>query len=73
MTSRWEEAYVATSVLLGVSLEDALSTLDDAGIVRAGQIMRSLRSTSRTVRAKRIAGAVAEIARDLDDARLTWR
>ncbi len=73
MTARWEEAYVATSALLGAPLEDTLSTLDDAGLMHAGEIMRSLRSTSRAARAKRLAGAIAEIARDLDDARLTWR
>jgi hypothetical protein len=73
MTSRWEESYVATSALLGATIEETLSTLDDAGVVHAAQIMRSLRSTSRDVRAKRMAGAIAEIARDLDDSRLTWR
>jgi hypothetical protein len=73
MTARWEEAYVATSALLGGSLEQALATLDDAGVMHAGEIMRSLRSTSRAARAKRLAGAIAEIARDLDEARLTWR
>jgi hypothetical protein len=73
MTARWEESYVATSVLLGVSLEQTVTTLDDAGVMHAGQIMRALRSTSRAARAKRLAGAIAEIARDLEDARLTWR
>ena len=73
MIARWEEAYVATSTLLGATLKDTVSTLDDAGVMHAGEILRSLRSTSRATRAKRMAGAIAEIARDLDDARLTWR
>jgi hypothetical protein len=73
MSERWEEAYVATSSLLGASVKEIMPTLDDAGLMHAGAILRALRSPSRDVRAKRIATAVTAIARDVEEARFTWR
>ncbi len=73
MTARWEGAYVATSVLLGASADEAAAALDSAGAAHAAVVLLALRSTSRATRAKQLAVAVAEIARDLDEAKLAWR
>lgn len=73
MSGRWEPAFVAVSAALGESYDDALAAIGDAGALHAGDLARALKSRRREVRAQAIASVLAELASDLDAARLAWR
>jgi hypothetical protein len=73
MSARWEPAFLAMSAALGEPHDDALAALGDAGMLHATEMARALRSKKREVRAKAIASELAIVARDLDEARLSWR
>jgi hypothetical protein len=62
----WEADFVAVSVALGEPLPEVLEALGDAGVVRAGAIVRSLQSTSKSARAAALATALAEVVTDLE-------
>jgi len=70
--TRWQPAFLATSAALGEPYEAALDAIGDAGTLHAAELVRAFRSTSRERRAKAIASALAEVARELDEARLSW-
>ncbi len=68
----WQSAFVAMSVAIGESLDDALASLgEEAQHARAIEI--SLRAESREARALAIAKVLAPIATELDAMETTWR
>ncbi len=68
----WQNAFVAMSVAMGESLDDALAALgDDAQSVAA--LASALRSESREKRARAMAQHLATLAADLDAMETTWR
>ncbi len=68
----WQLAFVATSIALGESLDDALRALDDEAISRH-PFIKALRSESRETRARALAEHLAPIAADVEASELTWR
>jgi hypothetical protein len=66
----WQEAFLGVSVILGETLEGSHDALGESATIRAGELHRGLRSSSREVRARTIARAVAAVVVGLDDMRL---
>jgi hypothetical protein len=69
VSATWERAFVAMSMLVGESLEDALAALE--GSDRVAALGRSFVVASREGRAQAMARALAEVALAVDAARLT--
>ncbi len=67
----WETSFVAMSLALGMSAEDAASALGDEGRDRAAGLLQALGQPARASRAKALASAIAVIAVDVERARLT--
>lgn len=70
----WKRSFVATSVALGESLDDALGALGTgdgppAG-VRLDDLVTGLRAPHRPARASALAGAIGEVVARIDEARL---
>ncbi len=63
----WEEAFVAMSVAFDVTVEEAVATLDAPHATHGSEIVRGLRSDTRSARAYALATALAEIARELEE------
>ncbi len=58
----WERSFVAVSVLLGASIDDALALLPDESRPRVGDLEPKLRDPRRPVRAAALALAAQEVA-----------
>jgi len=58
----WERSFVAVSVLLGASIDDALALLPEEARPRVGDLEAKLRDPRRPVRAARLALAAQEVA-----------
>jgi hypothetical protein len=58
----WERSFVAVSVLLGTSIEDATAALPDGAELRAGELARQLHDPRRAVRARALAAVAQEVA-----------
>ena len=69
--SSWETSFLAMSVALGATVDEASSALGDAGIARASELIHALADPSRANRARALAVAIAEIAVDIERTRLT--
>lgn len=69
--STWQHAFVATSVAIGVSVDDALSALDDPRAVEA--LASTLKTGTREARARAIAQQLAPVAAELEAMEATWR
>ena len=69
--SQWQHAFVATSVALGVSVDDALGALDDPRAVES--FASTLKSGTREARARAIAQHLAPVASELEAMEATWR
>ena len=67
----WQDAFVATSVAIGVSVDDAASALDDPHVVEA--LVHLLKTGTREARARAIAQHLAPVAAELDAMEATWR
>jgi hypothetical protein len=61
----WQAAYLAMSVALGVSVDDAVSAVAPLRDEAARELEALLRSTSRARRARALAAALGHIARDV--------
>lgn len=70
MSAPWEPSFVAVSAILGEPLEDVVAALGDASVERAAEILRGLRSPTKSVRARALARVVSEVALAIDRARL---
>src|ERR1700722_10663209 len=66
----WENAFVATSIALGVTLEEACASLDDAALARTQALVRRLGPATRDGRARALAGGLAPIAIAIERTRL---
>ena len=66
----WEAAFVAVSVIAGEPLDAIGTALGEAGMARAGEVVRALGSTSKEVRARALARTVSEVALAIDASRL---
>lgn len=68
MSAQWRRSFVATSVVLGGSVDEALSAIDPDPA--ALELADRLRAPGRAARAAALAGAAYEIARALDQVTL---
>ena len=68
----WQAAFVATSVAIGESLDDALASLGEEA-QRIGAVESTLRSGSREARARALARELAPVVAELDAMEATWR
>jgi hypothetical protein len=62
----WQTAYMAVSVALGDSVDDALASLAEPLSAECVAIAGELRSPSRAARVRALARAVTEVARAVD-------
>ncbi len=69
--SHWQHAYLATSVAIGVSIDDALGGLDDPRAVEP--LASALKTGTREARARAIAQHLAPVATELEAMEATWR
>jgi hypothetical protein len=58
----WEESFVAVSVLLGGSIDDALSALPEGAEARVAELAARLRDARRAARAQGLAAVAQKIA-----------
>lgn len=66
----WESAFVAMSVALGASVDEACASLDDAALARVETLVERLRHDTREVRARALAAGLAHITLAIEKARL---
>jgi hypothetical protein len=66
----WENAFVATSMALGVSLDEACVSLDAAALARTESLVRRLGHATRDGRARALAAGLAPIALAIERTRL---
>jgi hypothetical protein len=66
----WQASFVATTVALGGSVDDALGALEAGDRAVALAYAAGLRHTDRAVRARALAQALGRIAADVELARL---
>ena len=69
--SQWQNAFVATSVALGVSVDDAASSLEEPHIVEG--LVHLLKMGTREARARAIAQHLAPVASELEAMEATGR
>ena len=69
--SAWQHAFIATSVAIGVSVDDAASGLDDPHAVEG--LIHLLKMGTREARARAIAQHLAPVAAELEAMEATWR
>ena len=69
--SQWQHAFVATSVAIGVPVDDAAAALEDASTV--GSLVATLKTGTREARARAIAQHLAPVAAELEAMEATWR
>jgi hypothetical protein len=67
----WQLSFVAMSLAVGESLDDALAALGDDS-VSASPFVAALRSASRDTRARALAEQLAPIAADIEALELMW-
>jgi hypothetical protein len=67
----WQDAFLATSVAIGVSVDDALEALNETD--STASLARTLRTASREARARAMAQHLASVAAELDAMEATWR
>jgi hypothetical protein len=58
----WERSFVAVSVLVGGSVEEAISALPEGHEARIAELASKLRDTRRAVRAQGLALVAQEVA-----------
>jgi hypothetical protein len=66
----WESAFVAMSVALGASAEEASTALDEGARGRVASLVQALSHPVRETRAKALASGLARIAIAIEKARL---
>lgn len=66
----WEESFVAVSVLLGRSVEDAIDELSSDGQARVAGLVLALGDPRRAARAAALARVSQRVAFALDEATL---
>ncbi len=66
----WPSAFVATTLAIGDSMADARASLDPADLCSASAVVNRLEHPDRRTRARTLAAALAQIAVDVEAARL---
>jgi hypothetical protein len=66
----WENAFVAMSVALGATPEEAIAGLEESARGRVAPLVQALAQPTREARAKALAGGLARIAVAIEKARL---
>lgn len=66
----WERSFVAVSVLLGASVEEAFAAAPAGTEGNLGDLSARLRDPRRVVRAQALAGVAQEVAVALDEVTL---
>jgi hypothetical protein len=66
----WETSFVAVSVLLGASFEDATAMLPPGAEARLGDLPAKLRDGNRAVRAQALARVAHDVAVAIDEVTL---
>jgi hypothetical protein len=66
----WQASFIATSVALGVGVEDALAAIDAPG-ASASALVSGLRAAERPKRAATLAAAIHKIVLAIDDTSLS--
>jgi hypothetical protein len=66
----WQNAYVATAVLVGETLDHATRSLGESDRAAAATTVAELSHENRAARAKALASQLATIARALEDLEL---
>jgi hypothetical protein len=69
-TDAWEKSYLAVSLALGQSLDDALTSLGDEARERASVFARRLETASHEARAKVVAANLTRLAVAIEKARI---
>jgi hypothetical protein len=64
----WEQAFLATSAILGDSLESSLAWLGEEAVGASAELVSALGATSRETRARAIARVIAKVALGIDAA-----
>jgi hypothetical protein len=67
----WQNAFIATSVALGVPVKEAASALEDPHVVEG--LIHLLAMGTREARARAIAQHLAPVATELEAMEATWR
>jgi hypothetical protein len=66
----WERSFVAVSVLVGGSIEDAIAALPVGSEARIAELASKLKDTRRTARAQGLAVVAQEVALAIGEATL---
>jgi hypothetical protein len=66
----WEPAFLATSAILGDSLESSLASLGEGPAAESAELVSALGSASRETRARAIARAISKVAIAIDAAEM---
>jgi hypothetical protein len=66
----WQTAFVAATVALGDSVEEARASLAVGAVAGAAEILADLASTDRARRAKAVASVLSVVSADVEDQRL---
>jgi hypothetical protein len=69
-TQRWQDAFLGVSAVVGEPLEASLDALHGDPTFHEPELVRALQSTSRDVRARAIASALAAVVAGLDEIEL---
>src|SRR5262249_9563928 len=69
--SAWQHAFVATSVAIGGSVDDAVAAIDDPRAVES--FASTLKTGTREARARAIAQHLAPVAAEIEAMEATWR
>ncbi len=70
-TLGWQAAFVAVSVALGDTVDDAQRSLSEADAAAARDVLRGLSAADKGTRARALALALAQIATAVDGAGVT--
>ena len=66
----WERSFVAVSVLVGTSIEEALAALPEEAGPRVAELEAKLRDARRPVRAQGLAVVAQEVAKAIGEVTL---
>jgi hypothetical protein len=66
MTRVWEVDFVAVSAALGEPMPGVAEALGSGGVIRAGELLRTLQGSTKSARAIALAAALAQVVSDLE-------
>jgi len=66
----WEKSFVAMTVLVGGTTDEAIAALGDEGVQRAADVLAKVRDPKRTTRATALAEAAKDVVVALEEVTL---